>query len=68
MGLYADVGLTNGIQLTNQNYMITYTNDVVMLESRNSVWKYEYMSFSRRVGELWEPFCKLCFNYPLTQR
>lgn len=46
--------------------MITYTNDVVMLESRNSVWEYEYMAFSRRVGELWEPFCKLCFSYPLT--
>ena len=45
--------------------MITYTNDVVMLEARNSVWQYEYMSFSRRVGELWEPFCKLCFKYPL---
>lgn len=46
--------------------MITYTNDVVMLEVRNSVWEYEYMAFSRRVGELWEPFCKLCFVYPLT--
>lgn len=45
--------------------LITYTNDVVMLESRNSVWEYEYMSFSRRIGELWEPFCKLCFFYPL---
>lgn len=32
--------------------MITYTNDVVMLESRNSVWEYDYMAFSRRVGEL----------------
>lgn len=46
--------------------MITYTNDVVMLEARNSIWEYEYMAFSRRVGELWEPFCKLCFVYPLT--
>ena len=46
--------------------MITYTNDVVMLESRNSVWEYDYMAFSRRVGELWEPFCKLCFKYPST--
>ncbi|MBD5198910.1 MAG: hypothetical protein HDS83_00775 [Bacteroidales bacterium] len=46
--------------------MITYTNDVVMLETRNSIWEYEYMAFSRRVGELWEPFCKLCFVYPLT--
>lgn len=46
--------------------MITYTNDVVMLESRNTVWEYEYMTFSRRVGELWKPFCKLCFKYPTT--
>ena len=46
--------------------MITYTNDVVMLESRNSVWPYEYMAFSRRIGELWEPFCKLCFSFPST--
>lgn len=46
--------------------MVTYSNDVVMLESRNSVWEYDYMAFSRRVGELWEPFCKLCFSYPLT--
>lgn len=46
--------------------MITYTNDVVMLESRNSVWEYDYMAFSRRIGELWEPFCKLCFKYPST--
>lgn len=46
--------------------MITYTNDVVMLESRNSIWKYDYMAFSRRIGELWEPFCKLCFKYPTT--
>lgn len=45
--------------------MITYTNDVVMLETRNVVWKYDYMSFSRRIGELWEPFCKLCFLYPV---
>lgn len=47
--------------------MITYTNDVVMLESRNAVWEYDYMAFSRRVGELWEPFCKLCFKYPSTR-
>jgi hypothetical protein len=45
--------------------MITYTNYIVMLETRNDVWSYEYMTFSRRVGELWEPFCKLCFSYPI---
>ena len=36
-----------------------------MLESRNDVWPYEYMTFSRRIGELWEPFCKICFSYPI---
>ena len=45
--------------------MITYCNIVVMIESRNSVRLYEYMDFSRRVGELWDPFCKLCFYYPI---
>ncbi|AHE65144.1 hypothetical protein C2802_11145 [Pasteurella multocida] len=34
-----------------------------MLEYRNKVWAYEYMTFSRRIGELWEPFCKLAFKY-----
>jgi len=45
--------------------MITYCNYVVMLEVRHSVWGYEYMAFSRRIGELWEPFCKLAFDYPI---
>jgi hypothetical protein len=36
-----------------------------MLEVRHSVWPYEYMAFSRRIGELWEPFCKLAFEYPI---
>ena len=45
--------------------MITYTKDVVMLESRNAVRPYEYMDFSRRIGEMWEPFCKICFEYPV---
>lgn len=45
--------------------MITYTNYIVMIEARNEVWPYEYMTFSRRIGELWQPFAKLCFDYPL---
>jgi len=36
-----------------------------MLEVRHSVWSYEYMAFSRRIGELWEPFCKLTFEHPI---
>ena len=46
--------------------MITYVSYVVMIEYRNEVWPYDYMSFSRRIGELWEPFCKLCFETPLS--
>ena len=57
----------SNIEILECVLMITYTNDVVMLESRNSVWEYDYMAFSRRVGELWEPFCKLCFRYPSTR-
>ena len=45
--------------------IITYTNYVVMLEARNDVWSYEYMAFARRIGELWEPFCLLCWDYPI---
>jgi len=47
--------------------MVTYTNYIVMIECRNEVWPYEYMTFSRRIGELWEPFCNLCFEYPLRE-
>ena len=44
--------------------LISYVRDIVMLEYRNKVWPYEYMAFSRRIGEIWEPFCKLPFYYP----
>ncbi len=45
--------------------MITYCQIVVMIECRNSLKPYEYMDFSRRVGEIWDAFCQLCFYYPL---
>lgn len=44
---------------------IAYSKNVVMIESRNTVWPYDYMAFSRRIGELWEPFCRFCFEYPI---
>ena len=47
--------------------MIHYVSYVVMLDSRNDIWPYDFMSFSRRIGELWEPFCKLCFEFPLSE-
>ncbi|MCM1175179.1 MAG: hypothetical protein NC341_09030 [Blautia sp.] len=51
--------------ILNDVLMITYAADIVMLESRNRVWPYEYMAFARRIGELWEPFCKKAFHYPI---
>lgn len=52
-------------ELLNNVLMLTYCCDVTMLEFRNSVWRYDYMAFSRRIGELWEPFCALCFEFPV---
>jgi|SRR6266571_6547213 len=45
--------------------LVSHCTNVVMLECRNSVWPYDYMAFSRRIGELWEPFCNDCFEFPL---
>ena len=52
-------------RLLDEILRITYASYVVMLEYRNKVWPYEYMTFSRRIGELWEPFCKLAFEHPI---
>ncbi len=53
--------------LLNEVLLSTYASYVVMLEYRNKVWEYEYMAFARRIGELWEPFCKLAFDFPIKQ-
>lgn len=52
-------------KLLDKILLVNYCSYVVMLESRNAQWPYEYMSFSRRIGELWEPFCRLTFEYPV---
>lgn len=44
--------------------IIQYCCTVVGLEYRNRVWPYEYMAFSRRIGELWEAFCRAAWTYP----
>ena len=54
-------------ELLNELLLLTYSSYIVMLEYRNAIWPYEYMAFSRRIGELWEPFCKLPFYYPTKQ-
>lgn len=58
-------GLWSNEKLLNEILLLTYASYVVMLEYRNKVWKYEYMAFARRIGELREPFCKLPFEYPV---
>jgi hypothetical protein len=46
---------------------IQYCCSVASLEYRHQVWPYEYMAFSRRIGELWEAFCKTAWTYPVKQ-
>lgn len=45
--------------------VIQYCCTVVGLEYRHRVWPYEYMAFSRRIGELWEAFCRTAWTYPI---
>lgn len=52
-------------KLLNNILLVTYCSYIAMIDFRNSIWPYDYMSFSRRIGELWEPFCKLCFEYSI---
>lgn len=47
--------------------MIRYTANIAMIEQRNKIWPYDYMSFSRRIGELWEPFCKELFAHSIKE-
>ena len=44
--------------------VLQYCCSVASLEYRHRVWPYEYMAFSRRVGELWEAFCSAAWDYP----
>lgn len=44
----------------------TYSAHIAMLELRNEIWPYEYMAFSRRIGELWELFIKTVFDHTET--
>lgn len=44
--------------------IVQYCCTVASLEYRHKVWAYEYMAFSRRIGELWEAFCSTAWTYP----
>lgn len=56
-----------GKELSRQNELIVleYCSAVASLEYRNRVWPYEYMALSRRMGELWERFCKAAWECPV---
>lgn len=43
--------------------LIEYWTYIYVLNGRQRVWEYDYMSFSRRIGELWESFMKVPFIY-----
>ena len=47
--------------------LLQYCYSVVALECRHHVWPYEYMAFSRRIGELWEAFCSTAWDYSNNQ-
>lgn len=49
--------------ILNEILIMTYASYIILLEYRDLIWEYDYMTFSRRIGELWEPFCKLPFEY-----
>lgn len=55
------------ISKQDQLIILEYCTVVANLEFRNSVWSYEYMSLSRRMGELWERFCKTAWEEPVRQ-
>ncbi len=40
-------------EILNNILMLHHCCNVVMIESRHEVWPYDYMTFSRRMGELW---------------
>jgi hypothetical protein len=48
----------------NSLIVLQYCLSVVSLEYRHRVWPYEYMAFSRRIGELWERLCAVCWDAP----
>lgn len=47
----------------SERLLLEYAASIARLESRNDFWNYEYMSFSRRVGELWEKMMKIPFTF-----
>lgn len=43
--------------------IVQYCFTCLSLEERHNVWNYDFMAFSRRIGELWERFCSVAWDY-----
>lgn len=43
--------------------IVQYVFTCLSLENRHTVWNYNSIDFSRRVGELWERFCSVAWDY-----
>lgn len=56
------------ITVQSEDYLLlNYCYLISMLETRHTIWKYDYMSFSRRMGEVWENFCATCWELPASK-
>lgn len=55
---------SGGLSKQDELIVLQYCTTVSNLEFRNQVWPYEYMALSRRMGELWERFCKTAWEAP----
>lgn len=55
----------SNIDILRTILLLMHCSNVVMIEKRNEQWPYDYMAFSRRIGEVWEPLCTECFEYPV---
>jgi len=62
--LSARVATLDVAERPNFALVLQYCCSVASLEYRHKVWPYEYMAFSRRVGELWEGFCSAAWDFP----
>ena len=43
--------------------IVQYIFTCLSIENRHSVWNYKSFVFSRRIGELWERFCSVAWDY-----
>lgn len=62
LNAYAEEEKWESARLIDCRLRLFYCALVVNLETRNKIVAYDYMDFARRVGEVWESFCKICWE------